>query len=104
MVAEYRKERAPSGTNPVFVVGVFRSGTSLLYALLNQHPQIALMYECNVWDFPEKFSGMRLRGDWRARLEFFGRALSRHRLIFSGSLRGLEGVRTPTDLYSVFGE
>jgi hypothetical protein len=41
--------------NPVFVVGVFRSGTSLLYDLLNQHPQAALMYECNVWDFPESF-------------------------------------------------
>jgi len=31
--------------NPVFVVGVFRSGTSLLYSLLNQHPEIGLMYE-----------------------------------------------------------
>jgi hypothetical protein len=42
-------------SNPVFVVGVFRSGTSLLYALLNQHPRVALMYECDVWNFPEAF-------------------------------------------------
>jgi hypothetical protein len=32
-------------TGPLFVLGMWRSGTSLLYALLNQHPQIALMYE-----------------------------------------------------------
>ena len=29
----------------LFVAGVFRSGTSMLYASLNQHPAIALMYE-----------------------------------------------------------
>ena len=33
---------------PVFVVGMWRSGTSLLYALLNQHPQIGLMYESDM--------------------------------------------------------
>ena len=31
---------APMSAGPVFVVGMWRSGTSLLYALLNQHPQI----------------------------------------------------------------
>ena len=35
----------PMSPAPVFVVGMWRSGTSLLYALLNQHPQIGLMYE-----------------------------------------------------------
>ena len=104
MFEKSRKEPAAPDTNPVFVVGLFRSGTSLLYALLNQHPQIALMYECNVWDFPATFSGMRFRHDWRSRLEFYGRSLSRHRLIFGGSLRGLENVRKPEDLYHVFGE
>lgn len=86
--------------SPVFVVGVFRSGTSLLYSLLNQHPQIALMYECDVWDFPSAFSGRRLAGQWLERLEFYNQALSRHRLILGGSLRGLENVRTPDDLYA----
>ena len=91
-------------TNPVFVVGVLRSGTSLLYSLLNQHPQMAFMYECDAWNFPEIFSGARFRGNWLERQEFFNQALSRHRLIYGKSLRGLENVRTPDDLYEVFGE
>ena len=88
--------------NPVFVVGIFRSGTSLLYSLLNQHPQMALMYECNAWDFPELLSPLRQNG-WLERQEFYNHALSRHRLVFGSSLRGLENVRTPEELYRVFG-
>ncbi|HUA67341.1 MAG TPA: sulfotransferase [Candidatus Saccharimonadales bacterium] len=93
-----------SFSNPVFLVGVFRSGTSLLYALLNQHPQIALMYECDVFDFPETFSKIRFKRDWLQRQEFYNKALTRHRLIFGESLRGLENIRTPEDLYRTFGE
>jgi Sulfotransferase family len=93
-----------SVNNPVFVVGVFRSGTSLLYSLLNQHPQISLMYECNVWGFPALLKRPRFAGDWLARQEFFNQALSRHRLVWGGSLRGLEKVRTPDDLYRIHGE
>jgi hypothetical protein len=85
--------------NPVFVVGVFRSGTSLLYSLLNQHPQIALMYECDVWDFPGAFARRRFQGEWLERQEFYNQVLSRHRLIWGGRLSGLENVRTPDDLY-----
>jgi len=93
-----------SRTEPVFVVGFFRSGTSLLYSLLNLHPQVALMYECNVWDFPEILSAERFRGHWLERLEFFSHPLSRHRLILKGSLRGLESVKTPLDLYRTFSQ
>src|SRR6185436_2176919 len=88
--------------NPIFLVGVFRSGTSLLYSLLNQHPEISLMYETDIWDFPRPFSNFRFRGNWLERQEFYNRALSRHRLTFGGQLRGLEDVRTPADLYQVF--
>ncbi len=91
-------------SSPVFVVGVLRSGTSLLYALLNLHPQVALMYECDVWNFPETFCGIRFKRDWLRRQEFYNQALSRHRLTFGDSLRGLEGVRAPEDLYRVFSE
>ncbi|HEY3931484.1 MAG TPA: sulfotransferase [Verrucomicrobiae bacterium] len=90
--------------NPIFVVGIFRSGTSLLYSLLNQHPQMALMYECNVWDFPKLLSPLRFQNGWLERQEFLNQALSRHRLIFGDSLRGLENVRTPEELYRVFGD
>jgi len=94
----------PSTKTPIFVVGPFRSGTSLLYALLNQHPQIALMYECDVWNFPQMLSGLRFRNDWRERLEFYSRSLSRHRLVLKNSVAGLENVRTPQDLYRVYAE
>jgi hypothetical protein len=89
---------------PLFVVGPLRSGTSLLYALLNQHPQIALMYECDAWFFPRIFSHLRFRGDWLTRLEFYSRSLSRHRLVLGDRLDGLENVRTPQDLYRVFAQ
>lgn len=62
------------------------------------------MYECDVWNFPATLSGLRFRGDWRTRLEFYGRALSRHRLVFGNSLSGLENVRAPVDLYRAFAE
>ena len=84
-------------------MGVFRSGTSLLYSLLNQHPQIALMYECDVWDFPGMAGRQRFSGDWLERQEFYNQALSRHRLIFGGKIRGLENIRTPEDLYRCHG-
>jgi hypothetical protein len=70
-----------------------------LYSLLNQHPQVALMYECNVCDFPEILSAMRFRGNWLERQEFLNQALSRHRLTLGATLRGLENVKTPRDLY-----
>lgn len=84
-------------------MGVFRSGTSLLYSLLNQHPQIALMYECDVWDFPSVGARQRFSGDWLERQEFYNQTLSRHRLIFGGKMRGLENIRTPDDLYRCHG-
>ncbi len=90
--------------DPVVVAGFFRSGTSLLYALLNGHPRIALMYECNAWELPGAFSWARSRHNWLERQEFFNKALSRHRLTYGGSLRGLEEVRRPEDLYRVYAQ
>ena len=91
-----------STSTPVFVVGPLRSGTSLLYAILNQHPDIALMYECDVWDFPDFLSTPRFKRDWHTRLEFYNRSLSRHGLNFGENGSNLESVRKPEDLYRAF--
>jgi hypothetical protein len=88
---------------PVFVVGIFRSGTSLLCCLLNQNPALALMYECDVWNFPHRLLAYRFKHDWVERLEFFNQALSRHRIIPGDQHEGLGKIRTPVDLYRTFG-
>jgi Sulfotransferase family len=66
-------------SGPVFVVGLWRSGTSLLYALLNQHPQIALTYESDLFLLRSLFRG-GARQDWLERWEFWNSAPSRHQI------------------------
>ncbi|MGA8762679.1 MAG: sulfotransferase [Candidatus Sulfotelmatobacter sp.] len=66
-------------SGPVFVVGLWRSGTSLLYSLLNQHPQIALTYESDLFLLRSLFRG-RGRRDWLERWEFWNSAPSRHQI------------------------
>ena len=90
--------------NPVFVVGVFRSGTSLLCSILNQNPHIALMYECDVWNFPRPLLNARFRFNWAERIEFFNQALSRHQLVTDEHSELLKEIRQPVDLYRAFGE
>ena len=79
--------------NPVLVVGVFRSGTSLLCALLNQNPQIEMMFERDVWNFPRPLLESRFRGNWAERIEFYNQALSRHQLVSEEDYSGLETMR-----------
>jgi hypothetical protein len=38
-------------TNPVFVAGLERSGTSLMFALLASHPNIAMTRRTNMWTY-----------------------------------------------------
>ena len=64
----------------LFVVGFFRSGTSLLYTLLNQHPAIALTYEGNFLKFWPVLRVKGLRNNWQRRLEFWDQTFSRHGL------------------------
>jgi hypothetical protein len=87
----------------VFVVGVFRSGTSLLCSILNQNPKVALMYECDVWNFPRPLLNSRFRHNWAERIEFYNQALSRHQLVSEGDYSALAKIRTPLDLYREFG-
>ena len=80
---------------PLFVIGMWRSGTSLLYALLNKHPQIALLYEGDVHMLRPLF-WMPIPGKWKVRRwEFWNEALQRHHLdateFSGGDLRKLAG-------------
>jgi hypothetical protein len=87
----------------VLVIGLFRSGTSLLSSILNQNTAVALMYECDVWNFPASLLKYRFKGNWAERIEFFNQALSRHRMVSEDDLSALKGIRTPQDLYRAYG-
>jgi len=75
-----RQPAAQMSPGPLFVVGMWRSGTSLLYALLNQHPQIGLMYES---DFPllsSLFLLPRKSSSWIPKVDSWNGALTRHKI------------------------
>lgn len=71
---------ARTEAGPVFVIGMWRSGTSLFYALLNQHPDIALMYEGDLWLLRPIFwlpgAGSRFARRW----QFWNEAITRHKI------------------------
>jgi hypothetical protein len=78
--------------SPVFVVGMWRSGTSLLYALLNQHPQIGLMYES---DFPllsPLFLLPRKSSSWIPKVDSWNGALTRHKIDTAGIPENVVGL------------
>ncbi len=88
--------------NKAFVVGVFRSGTSLLTLILNQNPKVALMYECDLWNFPAALMKLRFRHNWAERIEFYNQSLSRHQLVTAANPEAMEGFRVPQDLYDAY--
>ena len=65
---------------PLFLVGIWRSGTSLLYTLMNQHPDIALLYEADLPMLRPLFLIRRQKADWLARWDFWNESLKRHRM------------------------
>jgi len=63
---------------PLFVVGMWRSGTSLLYRLINQHSQISLMYEGDLAVLRPLFLWFTRRPNWTEYWDFWSGALRRH--------------------------
>lgn len=89
-----RKENGSIKTHPpLFVVGMWRSGTSLFYALLNQHPQVSLLYEDELPLLWPLFLGGHAREDWPERWEFWNQALSRHKLNITDLPHKVSGMR-----------
>lgn len=65
---------------PIFITGIWRCGATLLYLLLNQHPDIALLYES---DLPLLWPMFRLpweRKRWVEKWEYWNASISRHDL------------------------
>ncbi len=82
-----------SSEGPLFVVGMWRSGTSLFYALLNQHPQISLLYEGDLPLLWPLFLAGRAKSDWAERWEFWNLAPTRHRLDLKSLPREVSTLR-----------
>src|SRR5258707_14868175 len=73
-------DSAPMSEGPLFVVGMWRSGTSLLYALLNQSPHIGLMYESDLALLSSLFLLPRKSSWWLNKVDSWNGALTRHKI------------------------
>jgi len=72
-------------SGPLFVVSMERSGSSLLYALLNKHPQVALMFEADLIFLRSLFLKPGIIRDWPERWELFNQVFRRHRMTAPGA-------------------
>lgn len=77
----------------MFVVGMWRSGTSLFYALLNQHPQISLLYEGDLPLLWPLFLGRKAKSDWPERWEFWNSGPTRHQIDLNSLPRNVATLR-----------
>jgi hypothetical protein len=73
-------QNSEMSAGPLFVIGMWRSGTSLLYALLNQHPQVGLMYESDLPLLSSLFLLPRKTSWWLNKVDSWNGALTRHKI------------------------
>jgi Sulfotransferase family len=67
-------------SRPLFIVSMWRGGSSLLHVLLNKHPQVALMFEADLLLLRPVFLKPSSLNDWSQRWELWNQAFSRHGL------------------------
>ncbi len=84
----------PQAAGPLFVVSMWRSGSSLLYALLNKHPQVNLMYEADLLLLRPVFLQPAGFSDWAERWQFWNEAFARHGLDPQDVPAGISDFRT----------
>lgn len=70
-----------------------------MHALLNRHPQIALLYEAEPLDLWPRNSALFPARDWPQRLEFFNQTFTRHRLAMEPFARTRPGPDAALALY-----
>jgi hypothetical protein len=93
MMQKLAEVSAERHQGPLIVVGVWRSGTSLFYTLLNQHPQIALLYEDDLALLWPLFLRQKAKSDWPERWEFWNAAPTRHRIDLRSLPRDVSTLR-----------
>ena len=81
--------RVSLAPGPLFIVAMWRGGSSLLYSLLNKHPQVALTFEADLWLLRSMFHKPAGHSDWAERWELRGGALTRHGIIANDLPRGV---------------
>jgi len=102
-ITERKEEGLPSklADGPLFVVGIWRSGTSLFYALLNQHPQVALMYEDDLFFLRSMFWGPRKTRNWLAKWDYFNGAIIRHKIDRSHIPENISDLKTASEAVQI---
>ncbi len=86
--------RQAQGEGLVFLLGLARSGTTLLNTLVNQHPRVALMKECAIAALPPWAFWLHPRGNLFKRLDLYNERLELHDLLELKAARGRAGKRT----------
>jgi hypothetical protein len=82
----------------LFIVGFYRSGTTLLYSLLNLHPQIRLVYEADILGNPLVESSAYGLHKWWELLDFYNGCMQRHRLTANLAWTEAKTIRQRADL------
>lgn len=65
----------------IFLVGPYRGGISLLYRLLQGHPEIDMFYEMGAQDFWPLIREHSIASNWADKLDFWNNSLTRHNLL-----------------------